>query len=347
MAERAEDARVPRRATSLCYLARFAMFPITPQIDFRLTAFIALLCGFAVLLLSYGWRLRRSGREHRHQRLRQVALGATALLAFLAAFGFFLWELPTGIKVFDAYHYYLNSKYFPELGYFDLYTCTVAVLAEEPGSARAFRIRDLRNPRERTVVHTDSMGERCNRSFSPERWERFRADVGWFNRQLSRRQWRNVLNDHGYNASPVWTLIGRPVASIFPARDGPMRLLRRIDLVLILASLACIGWAFGFEVLCIATLVWAANPLTRYTWVGDAFLRYPWFASSIIGLCLLRKERYLGAGVVLALSSLLRLFPVLFIAGYAAGAIRRWPASAGRSGSRCSVSPRWSGPPTR
>jgi hypothetical protein len=296
----------------------------TLRVDFALLVVRALITALALAVIATGWRIRRSGRDRKHRRLRGLALGVLATLGFASAYGFFAWRHPGGVQTHDFYHYYLNAKYFPELGYFDLYKCTVAALAEEGRGPQQARIRDLRSFLERTDVDTAALGARCDETFSPERWQAFRADLRWFDSVFIGGQWKKVLKDQGYNASPVWTLVGRPVASVFPAEDGPMRVLARLDLAIVLVSFAFIGWAFGFEVLCIAALVWAANPLNRYFWIGDAFLRYAWFGAFVIGICLLRKQRHFGAGVLLALASLLRLFPALFVVAYGARALRRW-----------------------
>jgi hypothetical protein len=324
----------------------------TPRVDYQLLIVRSLLSTLALGVLVLGWWLRKTERGEDTQasdryavlrgedtqasdryavrkgkrlgRTRAVALGVLSATVLASAYGFFAWRHPGDVQTHEFYHYYLNAKYFPELGYFDLYRCTVAAMAAERGEPQQALIRDLRGFLETTVVDTADIGERCDGAFSNERWAQFRTDLRWFGRAFVEGQWKKVLTDQGFNPSPVWTLIGRPVASIFPAEDGPMRVLARLDLLLVVLSLAFVGWAFGFEVLCVATLVWATNPLHRYLWMGDAFLRYPWFASCIIGICLLRKERHFGAGVLLALSSLLRIFPLLFIAGYGLGAIRRW-----------------------
>jgi hypothetical protein len=296
----------------------------TLRVDFALLVVRASLTALALGLIAYGWRLRRSGRGRKLHRLRGVALGVLAILVFASAYGFFAWRHPGGVQTHDFYHYYLNAKYFPELGYFDLYKCTAAALAEEGRGPQQARIRDLRRFLERTVVDTAALGARCDGAFSSERWQAFRADLRWFDSVFIGGQWKKVLKDQGYNASPVWTLVGRPMASVFPAENAPMRALARLDLVIVIVSFAFIGWAFGFEMLCIAALVWAANPLNRYFWIGDAFLRYAWFGAFVIGICLLRKQKHFGAGVLLALASLLRLFPALFIVSYGVGALRRW-----------------------
>ncbi|MEE2664524.1 MAG: hypothetical protein VX681_10445 [Myxococcota bacterium] len=298
---------------------------MTAEADFNLLLVRVLLSALALCLLVAGQYLRKSGRGQTLRRSRTVALGLVAFLAFASAYNFFIWRHQSGIHKHDVYNYYMGSKYFPELGYFGLYECSVSALAvDSPGTPPGIAIRDLRNPLHRTVIDPLLQRERCRRDFTPQRWQQFQADVRWFRGIFSEEKWASLWEDQGYNPSPVWTLIGRPVGSLFPAEASSMRLLGLLDLVLVLVSLAFIGWAFGLEALCLAALVWAVNPMSRYIWIGDAFLRYPWLVSSIIGLCLLRKERYLGAGMLLALSSLLRIFPVLLVAGYGLAVLLRW-----------------------
>ena len=298
---------------------------MTAEADFNLLMVRVLLSVIALLLLAAERHLRRTGHGQVLRRSRMGALGIVALLAFASAYNFFTWRHESGIHKHDVYNYYMGSKYFPELGYFGLHECSVSALAvDSPDTPLGIAIRDLRNPLHRTVIDPVLQAERCRRDFTPERWQQFQEDVRWFRGIFSDEKWASLWQDQGYNPSPVWTLIGRSVGSLFPAELPSMRLLGLLDLVLVLVALGFIGWAFGFEALCLAALVWAINPMSRYIWIGDAFLRYPWFVSSIIGLCLLRKERYLGAGMVLALSSLLRIFPVLLVAGYGLAVLRRW-----------------------
>jgi hypothetical protein len=53
--------------------------------------------------------------------------------------------------------------------------------------------------------------------------------------------------DHGFNATPVWTLIGRPFARSVPASDSGLLLLALLDPLLIAGMLLTIAWAFGVE----------------------------------------------------------------------------------------------------
>jgi hypothetical protein len=295
----------------------------TSEIDQYLLIVRILLGILAVGLLVYDLRLAQSDRSGMLLRSRNLALGVLVAVTCASAYGFFVWRHSAGVQMHEFYHYYLNAKYFPELGYFDLYDCSVAALAVEQRMPKRVVIRDLRRFLATKEVDTRRIGSRCGERFSPERWRDFRTDIRYFDSAFLPGRWAKVLMDQGYNASPVWGLIGRPVASLVPATDAWMRALGRVDLVILCFSFAFVGWAFGFRVLCVAALVWAVNPLSRYGWIGDAFLRYAWFAAFVIGICLLRKQRHFSAGVLLATASLLRLFPAFFIAVYALGVLRR------------------------
>jgi len=64
--------------------------------------------------------------------------------------------------------------------------------------------------------------------------------------------------------------------------------------------------------------------LWRYAWVGDAFLRQIWFSTAVIGVACLRRGHAVAAGAMLAASAGVRLFPAVFIGGYALFALRRF-----------------------
>jgi hypothetical protein len=293
------------------------------ELDLTLVKGVVALCALGV----FGWGawLGRTGRGGRWRRTRLCALGLLALVSFCTYYNFFTWRRSTG-HVHDVFHYYLNSKYFPELGYFDLYACAFLAVAEREGKldARDLRIRDLRSDELRPPLELVPRTTRCGGAFSLPRWQQFKADVGWFHERLGEAGFWYVLQDFGYNPSPIWTLVGGSLASLAPANDVSMRRLASIDLVLVLIAFAAIGWAFGFETLCLAVLTWSTNPMPSYMWTGDAFLRFAWFVSAMLGLCLLRKGWSGTAGALFAFSSLLRLFPVFFTLGYGLQHAWRW-----------------------
>ena len=291
------------------------------------------IAGFAALLLALLLGSSRPGRRGAVGKARGVAvalLGVLAVSAFATNYNLFLWPRAHGMHAHDVFHYYVGAKYFPELGYFDLYRCSLAVEGQTtPGAKDAVAavrpgtpVRNLRSGRLEIAAALLPSGPRCDGLFDSERWSSFERDVRWFQSRLRARKWKNLLTDHGFNPSPVWTLIGRPLAELIPAKAIPMRLAVRIDLLLLVAAFAAVGWAFGFTGLCTAVIAWGTNPLSRYQWVGDVFLRHPWLAAGLLGICFLRQRRSAVAGALLALASLLRVFPVFQLACFGVYAVR-------------------------
>ena len=153
---------------------------------------------------------------------------------------------------------------------------------------------------------------RCDGAFSPARWEAFKTDIARF-REILGPDWRRVLLDHGYNPTPIWTLIGRPLTGLFPVETGSLWILARLDLALVLILLAAIGWAFGFEAACIAAIAWGANP-THPLPVDRRCVPAKRLAVGVdAGAVPAAKGMHRGAGALLTLSSLLRIFPALFV----------------------------------
>jgi hypothetical protein len=220
----------------------------------------------------------------------------------------------------EFYHYYLGSKYFNEIGYDRLYTCT-AIAEVEAGRRREIErasIRDLGGtnqvvPMAATFVLSDP--DRCKRHFSPERWAAFKADVEWFYSVSRGDYWDKMKQDHGYNPPPVWTMTGRLLASLAPAGDHFFKLLASIDVLLQLGAVLLIGWAFGLRQMAIATVFWGCNAPASFTWTCGAFLRQDWYFSFVAALCLARKRHFALSGAALTWSTALRIFPVLAFSG--------------------------------
>ncbi len=284
--------------------------------------FALVLAGLALVV----WQNRTPAMGRRARRAKRVAWALLALVS-IASFYRFSWNdrNPYNMQIKDAYHYYIGGKYFAEIGYGRLYDCTIAA-ADEQGLwwvDRLDTIRDLQTMSARPAAEiTRRASDECRSRFSAQRWSEFVSDLGWFFDRMSGPVWRWMLNDHGFNPSPIWTLLASPLTSATTVEDLP--LLVQVDTLLVLAALASIGWAFGFEAMCLAAVVWGTGFMWRYSWVGDAFLRQIWFSSAIIGVCCLRRGHAFVAGGLLAVSAGVRLFPAVFIGGYALFAIRRY-----------------------
>ena len=287
---------------------------------------IRLLLVFATLAwIGLGrWFSRRGSNKAR--AAGPWVLLVLALTSYASYYDFFRAQHGTGFKSTDVYHYYMGSKYFAEVGYFDLYPCTVAVLVDS-GVESQFdmpRIRDQRTLRFAAAEDALAMGRACQQRFTAPRWRAFEADVGWFGGRMQRSDWHAIFRDHGYNPTPVWGAIGALASDRVALGSGAFDVLLRLDRVLMLASFGFMFWAFGAEVAALAVIVWGTGHHWSYVWIGDSFLRNLWLAALLIGISLLRKKRYAAAGAGLALSSLLRIFPGAFVATLFAKAARSY-----------------------
>ena len=279
--------------------------------------------GFGVF--GCGVWLRRRGRPERWQAARVGLLSLLAAASFAGYYNFFGATHIGGFKGADVFHYYMGSKYFVELGYFELYPCTLAALVEV-GKQDPTDLPDVRNQHTLRLQSRETTLEgmrACRERFEPERWRDFKRDLGFFRQRILGASWRHLMVDHGYNPTPVWTFVGGLFSQRVPADPEAFPSLIQIDRVLVVLMAALLAWAFGIEVACGAALVWGASPLWAYDWIGDAFLRNLWLFGLVSGLCLLERGRRLSSGLLLAGATLLRLFPGIAVAGVFARVARR------------------------
>jgi hypothetical protein len=267
------------------------------------------------LLLGFG-ALRRS-------RGRPAGRGFDALLAGLGVLAAACWwnlgrfHYPSFGHLSETYHYYVGSKYFPELGYTNLYRCTALADAESRRGAEveARYARDLGTNRIAPAAELLRDPQVCQRRFSPARWRAFRRDVAFFRERLPAPRWARTQVDHGYNATPAWGLLGGLLARTGPATERRILLLWLLDPLLLLSAGAAIAWAFGWRTLCVAALYWGTNYPAQYGWVGGSYLRQLELAALLVGIACLRRGRPAAGGALLAVSSLVRVYPAVAFAG--------------------------------
>jgi len=268
-------------------------------------------------------RARRLGRPVPERWERGVCVALTAL-SFLVYYDFF--NPNTRYQNYyhrhEFYHYYLGSKYFDEIGYHRLYTCT-AIAEVEAGRRREIEraeIRDLGGsnlavPMRETFVLSEP--DRCKRHFTGERWQAFKADVEWFHASARGEYWDKMKLDHGYNPPPVWTMTGQLFANLAPAGDRFFKLLAALDILLQLGALLLIRWAFGRRIMTVAAVFWGCNAPASFHFTCGAFLRQDWYFLFVAALCLARKRRFALSGAALTWSAGLRIFPVVAFVGIA------------------------------
>jgi hypothetical protein len=287
------------------------------SIDYRVVGIlkIAIACAGAVVL-TWDIVARAAGRQARHQQIRDALLGLLGVIALLSWWNLGRLNFNGGyLHVHDVYHYYIGSKYFPELGYTGLYQCTAAADIEAGLQDQVQRrwTRDLATNELQIGDAVLASTAACKRRFSPGRWEMFARDVSWFRPRLA--NWNVIPIDHGYNATPVWAIAGHPLASAAPASDRQIVLLALLDPFLLLVMWGFLCWGFGWRTACAAALWWGTNYPARFLYIGGAFLRADWLMLSVAGICLVKRGHPGAGGFALAYAALLRIFPGFIIAG--------------------------------
>jgi hypothetical protein len=250
--------------------------------------------------------------------VRDRMLVLVGVLSFFAYFNFGKFHFGNYIHFWDTYHYYVGTKYFKELSYDRLYECASVADSEEPSLRRRVELRKIMNLRTNVLGNTTEVlahPENCKGHFTPERWQKFKKDIEFFRVRQGVKRWEEAQTDHGYNATPVWNILGTTLANMAPASINQMWALTLIDPLFIFGMAGMIWWAFGWRTLCVALAVFATNFPSRFYWTGGAYLRWDWLFHMTAGVCLAKKGRYVLGGFLMAYAGLLRVFPMFLLVG--------------------------------
>jgi len=272
-----------------------------------------LLLGGALLLSADQLRVRSSDSRVRG-RVRLAALTLLSVTAVCAWTNFGLFKYTTALHHWDAFHYVLGARYFPENRYELLYEC----VTQAQGESRHWTLdrgrlqRDLRDNQLRSVAAILDSPEHCRDRYTPERWAGFQRDVGFFSSRISPERWTQMLRDHGYNATPVWTALGGALIGDTALSEVRLAWLAAVDPLLYIAAIGLIGVTFGVEAAVLALLVFGLGHPWRFDWTGGGVGRAPWFFLCVVALCALERGRYRLAGFSIASAATLRIFPLLF-----------------------------------
>lgn len=225
------------------------------------------------------------------------------------------------------FHYYLGAKYSKELGYYDLYRAVTIANFENNGRLINDKVRDqhtygLENPQ--TILRE---ADQYKARFTPERWEQFKGDVRYFQSIFIPRRWPGVTTDKGYNATPTWNMVGGILANLTPTSSGAgMFFLLSLDLLLVVAMLATVWYAFGLFPMLI-TLIYTASHFAFFMYnvneIRGAFLRLDWVTCAVMAICCVQKGQYKTAGGLMAYAGAARIFPLALLFGMGARAVWR------------------------
>ncbi len=154
--------------------------------------------------------------------------------------------------------------------------------------------------------------------------------------------WKDMLMDHGYNASPISNMVAAFLTNIGWQKQLPKvssdriepsdlktfrkRILRytMIDLALYAGAFLMILWAFGLRATALSVLVWGTGYPWAYFWTGGSFARVPWLFMAVAAVTLLKRGYPLLSGFTLSWSALLRLFPAALAGGPIASVVDRF-----------------------
>ena len=279
----------------------------------------------ALLLLLRHLKLAWALDAVRYRSLLAVlaALSAATYLNFFAFHG-----ARSFVHLHDVAHYYLGAKYYAELGHRDLYVALLRAEAESTGNRfKAIEARDLDSYEPVHIRSLLAQSDPVKAEFRPERWAAFQRDAAWFREALG-PQYATLLRDHGFNATPAWSLLGTALAGLVPTgSDTGILLLTLLDPLLLVGMFGMIAWAFGLEAMLLALIYLSLLFGAGFGWTGGGFLRMPWLVASVGSVCCYQRRRRAGAGALLAVATLLRIFPAFFALPFlfrAIAAARRW-----------------------
>jgi hypothetical protein len=241
---------------------------------------------------------------------------------------------PEFVHSVDMRIYYPFAKYYDELGYDGVYQASIAAYVEDvPGATletlRGTEIRDLRTHELERVGSMAPEIERIRERFSPGRWRDFKQDMAFFRAMLGRKGYLTTHSDHGANATPVWVALARPWLAWTPVSERVLVIGGLLDPLLLGLMFAAVGFTFGLRSMLLALTVFGATDLYMFgtNWAG-ATLRHDWIAYLGLGICALRRERWLLGGALLGLSITIRAFPGVVLVGVGAACaiafVMRW-----------------------
>jgi hypothetical protein len=258
-------------------------------------------------------------------RGRRAWLAGWLALCVVGSFNYYQFDrrvLTTVGDYADATYYYLNSKYFAELGYTRLYHAMLVADQEGPRRLRKVPVyRDLAGyerliPRREAFVTADALKAR----FTPERWRGFSGDLAFITQQDAAGGWDYFFIDHGYNPPPTWTLLGESLARLAPV--DALKRITSLDMLLVALMFVGVARGFGLHALLVSLAFYLCTFSGRWPILGQSILRFDWLAALVLAAVCLKRGRHGWAGACLAYAAQIRVFPAVFFVPYGLHVLR-------------------------
>lgn len=218
-------------------------------------------------------------------------------------------QIKNGQKKWGIYHYYLGSKYIKELGYFDLYTCSLKASPQTFTNWKNIYVRELHSYR---FVPISELQPCPVENFTKDRWNEFKKDLEYVTYGRSADYWSEVIRDKGYNPPPFWTTIASTLANILPLRNNAVSfVLFNSDFIFIFLSAFFIWYTSGFPLALLTVFLVLAYPGT-FGAISNSYLQFVWYPFIVISIIAWRKSKFAISGISLGLASALQSFPLVF-----------------------------------
>ena len=282
---------------------------------------------FIISLAVLGFfSIRLSGRKDK------IIVGLVVLVAVVAGisvYGGIMYKMvqhPVGhVRTWNLFHHYLGAKYFPELGYENLYSCALAADAELQGVwDKETLVRNL---------NTYALGSRqnnppCSKNrFTDRNWAWFRSDLLQIQRtsypdadypragDRSPQIWNSILTDKGFNPSPVWATLSWWLTNQIRLDSGwGLKFLLTLDIILLIIALGFVGWVFGWDTAALV-LLFVVTFWGPYQRLAGNVIQYGWLFAVLMGFCFWKISWKKTSAAFFAFAIMARLFPVFFLAG--------------------------------
>lgn len=258
----------------------------------------------ALVLVLASFSLEGSAAKRGRVSASFVLLGLLSAACFIN-FGAFRGRGVT-VHEHEQFHFWLGSKYLPELRYDAIYEAVI-LASGEASQLRGgdLRYRDPLTFAWKTLPISPQREAEIRGRFTPRRWLAFQQDA--------RRLWKpKYLDDHGNTGSPAWAMTAGLFTRFLPLTSKTQAWLGFLDLALLALLFAAVGLTLGPRVAGLAMVCSFTVPLV-FTYLNGSILRMDWLVALGVSVCLFEKRQFRTAGVFLGYAVASKLLAAVMV----------------------------------